>query len=52
MIMIRCYMQPSLRTSEGVGLDHITRAFKVESTQAWDTTAHGYVLLPEIHEVK
>ena len=34
-------------------LDHITRAFKleVEGQPVWDTTAHGYVHLPEIHEV-
>ena len=40
-------------TSEGVGLDHITRVFKIEvdGTPAWDTSVHGYVLLPVIHEV-
>lgn len=35
-------------------LDHITRAFKieVEGAPVWDTTAHGFMRLPEIHEVK
>ena len=34
-------------------LDHITRAFKieVEGPPVWDTTAHGYVHLPQIREV-
>lgn len=35
-------------------LDHITRAFKIEVEGApmWNTTAHGFVRLPAIHEVK
>ena len=35
-------------------LDHITRAFKIEMEGAsvWDSSAHGFVRLPEIHEVK
>ena len=41
-------------TSEGVGLDHITRAFKieVEDSAVWNTAAHGFLRLPVIHEVK
>lgn len=37
-----------------VTLDHITRAFKieVEGAPVWDTNAHGFVRLPEIHEVE
>lgn len=35
-------------------LDHITRAFKieVEGAPVWNTAAHGFLRLPEIHEVK
>ena len=60
---LRCIAKGSFYVSIGfyrfddlgrnIMLDHITRAFKieVEGTPIWDTTAHGYVHLPEIHEV-
>lgn len=37
-----------------VMLDHITRAFKIEieGTPVWNTNAHGYVKLPEIHKIE
>jgi lipopolysaccharide transport system ATP-binding protein len=39
---------------ESLMLDHITRAFKieVEGTPAWNTNAHGFMRLPQIHKVR